>query len=186
MAKYFVHLKLPFDADMEEYSRFAVDPKVLGHSEKDASQVDHRVLEVLDSVGVGVSHAEAFYTPPQNGLNIHIDSSREGDLAKLNFCYGAHGSLMNWWELKDPSFKPIVRQTGIGTNYLYFPRELCRIVSSTRIGRPTIVNAGRPHSVINPTREGRWVTSLVLCDSMTRENLTIYEAQERLVAYASV
>lgn len=175
-----MHLKLPFEIDLREHAMFG-DPlsPSLGHVPRDMRVLGEDLLTLLKDREIEVSHCEAFHTPPRMSLPIHIDHDQMGDHVKLNFCYGAPGSKMMWWALKDPTKVPAYRISVIGTKYIYFNMKECRMLKQVEIGLPTLVNVGTPHSVINPTNEHRWVISTVLWDARNKCKLDMYEAHER-------
>jgi hypothetical protein len=175
-----MHLKLPFDPDVRELAVFEDAPSLqLGHVPRDATRLDPRLLELFSERDIGISHCEAFHTPPNRWLPIHIDHDRIGNMTKLNFCFGAKGSKMTWWAPRDPTKIPEYRISVIGTKYIYFDMKDCRIVGQTEIGQPTLVNVGQPHSVMNSTKEHRWVLSIVLWDKRNNTLLEMPEAHER-------
>jgi hypothetical protein len=162
MDPYFAHLRLPIDVDAENLARFDCDPDKLGITLVDNRKLPANLHAFLREHGIRVSHAEAFHTPPNSVLPIHIDGESADNHAKLNFVYGASGSEMAWWKLKDE--RAIIRPgtNAVGKNYVPIFKQDCNMVATTRIGLPTLVNVGTPHSVHNPTQERRWCLSLVL------------------------
>jgi hypothetical protein len=180
MNNWYMHLKLPFEVDLREHAMFG-DPlsKSLGHSPIDKTVLGEELLTLLADREIDISHSEAFHTPPKTQLPIHIDHDTIGNHVKMNFCYGAPGSKMIWWTLKDPTKVPAYRYSTIGTKYIGFSMSECRTVKQTEIGRPTLVNIGQPHSVINTTNEHRWVISVVLWDKRNSCRLEMPEAHER-------
>lgn len=161
MNKYFAHLDLPFTADLSTLLSMNLAANRLDHIHCDVAAVPGEVQELLQTLGIVVSHAEMFNTPPRTRLAIHVDGDHLSNITKLNWCFGAEGSVMNWFKLL-PNYEPPLMKTGIGTSYLLPDAKKCTLVASTKIGRPTLVNAGVPHSIINPTGERRVVISLVL------------------------
>lgn len=180
---YAANIKLPFDLDLRSAAIFSCPPNKLGHVVKDVSTIDHRLVKFLSDHQIKIGHAEAFYTPPRCPLPIHIDSDKISDLAKMNFVYGAKGSTMSWWALKNPGAPLPVKLTSIGTKYVLISPEDATLMHTVEIGRPTIVNVGRPHSINNSTPYMRWCLSLVMWGLDVNRNLTIDECVERLKAH---
>lgn len=145
------------------------------------SLIDSRVTSFLDSKGIGISHAEVFYTLPGKVIPIHVDTFAISNCCKLNFVYGATQSLMQWWKLKDSAAMPAVSVTPIGTEYLRFNKDDCDLVWQTTVGCPSLVNAGQPHSVLNCTDQTRKTLSLVLFDKKTQHLLKWDDAVEIFV-----
>lgn len=180
MSRFYTHLRLPFETNMRHLATFKTDLRALGHTIRDASRLDTRLVKFLADLDIKASHVEAFYTPPMAVLPIHVDHDKFSDLVKMNFCYGGAGSTMNWWEMKDPNYEPTVRLTGVGTKYIYIDKNDVNLVDSTSIGQPTLVNVGRPHSINNNTQSMRWVLSMVLWCTREKRDLTLAEATERM------
>ena len=63
------------------------------------TNIDKNLKNFLNSYNVGISFSEIFYTPPNSKMTIHNDS--DGVKTKLNWIFGANGSVMKWWKLKD-------------------------------------------------------------------------------------
>lgn len=162
MNPYSANLILPFELDLRASVERECDEDRLGHFSYDPQLLPNDLSNWFRSIGVWVSHAEVFHTPRMSRLPMHIDGGELSNIAKLNWCFGASGSVMNWFKLKDPNGVLESKKTGIGSNYLKPNEKDCRLVHSAKIGTPTLVNVGQIHSVINPTQERRWVLSCVL------------------------
>jgi len=128
----------------------------------DLGSLDPSLTAWLAQFRLTVSHAEVFYTLPGRSLPIHIDDDKFDDHCKMNFVYGAKGSLMQWWQKKDALAPLNRRKTAIGTTYVIFEPEECELIWCAEVGCPSLVNAGQPHSVLNCTAEPRTALSLVL------------------------
>jgi hypothetical protein len=137
--------------------------------------IDINLTTFLDSLNISVSHAEAFYTLPGKKIPIHVDTDIMDDHCKLNFVYGDSGSKMRWWAPKDET-QPIVQVTSIGTKYLMFSPDQCNLVWEAEVGCPSLVNAGRPHSVDNCTDSPRRTLSLVLYNKNKKQLLDWHDA----------
>jgi hypothetical protein len=159
--RYSRNIALPFSVDLLSLLP-EVNPNTLAHVNVSGVERETELLSWLTARGLMITHAEAFHTPPGGALAIHVDGPALNDIVKLNWQYGGKDSLMMWYRLKDP-LKPIPQLvTGIGTNYLKPQHSDCVMVHSAKIGKPTLVNVGRPHAIVNPGKERRWVVSLVL------------------------
>lgn len=131
--------------------------------------LDSNLINFLDNLNIVVIHPEIFYTPAGSGINIHVDGTAvdSNAICKLNWAYGAAGSYMTWWELKDSNRPLNQHTTAIGTQYLLFAYDDCKQVWKQQIGQPSLVNAGLPHNMHNPTNESRWCISYALGDKTT-------------------
>ena len=154
-------LKLDFEVNLDEL-------KKIRDGYKDVHQymifpypkwaVDERLNSLIESLGLYVSHQEVFYTPPHGKLPIHVDQYNFSNMTKLNWVIGGKGSHMVWWKPK-PGVPLRYYTTPIGTQYLMFEESEVDEVFRGEIGLGTFVNAGVPHSIDNPTDDGRWTLS---------------------------
>lgn len=177
-SRYYAHLSLPLNITLRHLATFRCDLTRLAHVSRSAQDVPKKLKHFLLDRGIALGHCEAFYTPPNSQLSIHIDRDRFSELCKLNFSYGAPESKMHWWKFTG-SIVPPVLTTGIGTQYIKFDKKNCELADTTSIGT-TLVNAGQPHSIENNTAGLRFTFSCVLHDSKTRAQLTLNEAADRL------
>jgi hypothetical protein len=147
--------------------------------------LDSNLVRFLDNLGIEITHSEIFYTPPRLGINIHVDGTTVdvNAICKLNWVFGAKGSFMTWWELKDPDTQLNQHRTPIGTPYLLFDQNDCEAVWRQEIHQPTLVNAGLPHNMHNPTEEARWCVSYALGDKDTKQLLRWDDAVIRFSNY---
>ena len=141
----------------------------------DKNEVDTQLIDFLDELNLSISHAEAFYTCPGRFTSIHVDGKQFDQHTKLNWVYGAPGSKMHWYKLKDNAAQQDY-ETVIGTKALYFNKEDCELVHSAEVGLPSLVNVGGPHNVENCTDEQRWCLSFVLWDNVHNNRLEWPEA----------
>ena len=149
------------------------------------TELDNNLVQFLDKLGIVILHPEIFYTPPQLGINIHVDGTvvDANAICKLNWVFGAPGSYMTWWKLKDPNTQLNRHKTQIGTEYLLFDQHDCEVVWQQEIHQPTLINAGIPHNMHNPTEEARWCVSYALGDKDTKQLLRWDDAVIRFSNY---
>lgn len=133
------------------------------------SELDHQFINLLASLGLVMSHGEMFYTPPNTQMPIHVDDGIYGtNRCKINWVFGADGSVMEWWRAKDETQPLNYQTTPIGTTYILFDTIECEKIHSAEIHGPTLVNSGVPHSVNNCTNQGRWCMSFNIAHATTR------------------
>ena len=156
---------------MENVSTFKVFK--LDSTDSTNSTIDN----FLKKYGIKVTFSEIFYTPPKTKMPIHNDSI--GVCTKLNWIFGADGSLMQWWKQKN-GYKPTSNVNAIGNQYLSYDELECDCVWQTQVGKPSLVNVGIPHSITNMTDEGRWCMSYVLYDIDKNQYLEWNGAVEKL------
>ena len=128
-------------------------------------------IDRVESGGLQVLRVELFYAPPglDYVMGIHTDSGM-GDRSKINWVFGGEGSLMHWYRVVNPKQKEQL-VTPVGSQYnLYEPDEI-KLMHSTTIQNPAIVQIGVPHNITNPGQE-RWCYSMVITDPATGSNAT--------------
>jgi hypothetical protein len=160
-----------------------VNDAVNGHFFNES--IDSTLEAFLDDLGIKILHAEIFYTPPGSVLKIHIDGGHEyiNRVCKLNWVVGAKGSYMCWFDTKDPVNSGLEQATKVETNYVLYSDEDSTEIWRQEVNFPSLVNAGIPHSVMNPTTEPRWCMSFALGDKETGESLFWEEAVLKLEKY---
>jgi len=127
------------------------------------TQLDKNLKEFLSKFDLIMSHAEIFYTPPKTQTFIHIDYKVYGtNRCKLNWIFGAPGSVMEWWKRNDEEAPVPYKTTKIGTRYIQFEYAECTKIYEAEVGMPSLVNSGVPHSVNNLTDQDRWCLSFNL------------------------
>ena len=144
-------------------------------------RVDENLKHFLKQFQIVISRAEVFHTPAKAKLPIHVDMEEFSNIVKLNWVIG--GGEMVWWKPKDNT---VLRHhtTPIGTKYLLFDESECNEVYRQKVGWPSLVNAGVPHSVDNHTDESRWCISHNIHCSITGEQLQWQDAIKRFAEVA--
>ena len=184
---YCINLNFDFDLNLGGLDIFtsqhvAIDqPKqvVIHHND-----YDEELRFVLNQFDLDVKHGEMFYSPPGYELPIHIDDKHQGrSHSKLNWVFGARGSVMQWWSIKN-GYQPEKKTTEIGTTYFLFDKQHCDLVGEAEVGQPSLVNVGIPHSIINNTNEGRWCISYMLREKNTTQNLQWEVAVQKFASLA--
>lgn len=131
-------------------------------SEYPIDRINQEMLDWIRSKDLDVTHAEIFHLSP-NGVDhlpIHIDGYKIDNHVKINYVYCDTPSTMNWFKIDDES-NIVKSKTPIGTDYMGAPEENCTLVHSAKIGQPSLVNVGVPHS-ISPVQSDRYCFSIVL------------------------
>lgn len=164
---HFLHVSFPFEIDLESEVRASAhrapnfNPRELIQFAFDINLLPAALQQWLQDRGLRATYTMGFYTPPHRALPPHLDTWFEDacDVVKLNWQYGAPTSRMFWYKPRPQSIALAYRNAGshIGTPYCQLDMRDLVLVESTRIGRPTVVNSGVPHSVINATDEQRYV-----------------------------
>ena len=174
MSKLFQELNIPFrpNYDLIESHRPLLSNAVTQHFPIPEDKRDQDLVKFLAEHGMFVKFSELFYTAPSTQRNIHIDGNRLNiDLFKMNWVYGADGSTMKWYEIKE-GYTPNLHPTLVGTYAYVFPEDKCNLLYETEIKNACIVQAGVPHTVFNNTTEGRWCVSYTISDVATGRIVT--------------
>lgn len=128
-------------------------------------------IKKIENHNMRVVRVELFYGPKEfpYTMGIHIDHAY-GDRAKINWIYGGEGSLMHWYRALAPHSKQVLA-TPVHSNYTLYEPDEVRLLHSTVVETPSIVQSGIPHNITNPGRE-RWCYSMVIEDNITKEQPT--------------
>lgn len=185
--KYFQPLTIPndwFDKDqvISSIGEFNKDNLHLWKRWNERPAIFNGTLNTwLDQVNCHVFFAELFYTPPGKNLIWHIDTEAPSNFIKINFVWGTDRHYMQWGELIHNQPIP-VELTMAGTKYLRFNESEIKVVESTTITVPTIVNIGVPHRVVNPSDNARWCLSVNIHNQFGNR-LTMDEAIKTFSGY---
>ena len=141
---------------------------------------DDTIVLWLDSIGLEVVRggAELFYTAPYKSMPIHADGTTQDNKVKLNFQFGGTGSEMRWYQRITNANESIV--PGQFGRYVSITDDNVTQVWSANIGKPSLINAGVLHRVVN-SFEPRWVISIPLWDISANQNL---QWEDALIKFA--
>jgi hypothetical protein len=147
--RYCKHLNLPFDFT-------PVEPDFAGkqHVRYDMS-LHPEFITWLASLGIEPGFAEVFKKTPTDieyPWALHVDGLELNDHVKINFVYGGGRGKMLWAKLK-PEFTHRNKVTVVNTAYLWAPMEECDILYSDSLLKPSIVNAGQLHTVVDVSED---------------------------------
>ena len=173
---YCKNLKVDFDIDTSQIDEIK---KTIGSPDSfkvfKAASIDNSVYDYLKKYKIKAAFSEIFYTPPHSKMPIHTDG--ELSKTKLNWIFGATGSVMQWWK---PLTTGTPKTNDIGYDYLSFTEEECHCIWTAQVGKPSLLNVGIPHSINNMTDEGRWCMSFVLYDTVKDQHLEWDDAVRKL------
>ena len=122
---------------------------------------------------------EIFYTPPAEGLFIHIDDTILGDIAKINWIFGGEGSEMHWYS---PITTGTVGSTRSETPYILYNKDEVQLEHSQSLTGPNLLQVGCPHNITNGDQE-RFCLSVVFFDKTLNRRPTMAEARETFKDY---
>jgi hypothetical protein len=141
------------------------------HINIDMKDINPYWIDLMQSHDVEVYRVELFYGPDNFPyvMGIHTDRSY-GDWGKINWVVGGAGCQMHWYKPLSANQKE-VKATAVHSNYNLFEPEEVKLIYSSVISSPSIVQVGLPHNVTNPGQE-RWCYSMVMRDLLTDDNVT--------------
>jgi hypothetical protein len=142
------------------------------------TEIDKNLSLFLEKLDLEICHAEVFHTPANGEIKIHSDTGR-ADItwSKINWVFGEPGHKTLWWQVKDPNKEIQMRPLHNGPDYIFYEEEDCFVVHEQEITDSWLINAGVPHSVINPTNQSRWTLSYTIFD---KKNNSILEYKNAL------
>lgn len=167
-----------FDIVEEKKQKDSINIINLYYTELDKNLVNPDLKTLLLDLNLHINPMELFYSPPEFHGKIHIDDYH-GDIVKLNWqVFGDH-SQMNW-------YRPTVDLKNGQDNFdlsvpkaiEYQPHEV-KLIDSTMIQTPTIVQVGTAHNSSNFEQE-RYVVSIVpvIIDNNVPRRISMNEALE--------
>lgn len=134
------------------------------------NQFPSLLLDFLEPFNLTIIHGEIFFLPPGSKHTIHVDGEHIDNHCKINWAIGGGESLMEWYRpLDEKAFIHLI--TDIGTKYLSFDSKYCEKVFESKIGNPSLINAGQPHTVQNCSNEDRWAITYVIGNIKTRKKV---------------
>lgn len=163
MKKYSADLNIGMEwilRDREYLEKKDIKEKFAEHWYVPREDLSSEFLDWLDQNQLDIYYSELFYCSAGGNIFLHVDEIEPANVCKLNWVYDNGKTWMNWYELK-PGEKISKRDNTIGGIYYDCDRSACELVERSRIGKPTLVNAGVLHDVINPTDHPRWCLSIV-------------------------
>lgn len=173
-------LNIPVDPEIDLFKCDDYETLLYRHITVSPDDVNPKLVEWFENIGIKFYLFEAFYTPPYGGkIPVHTDTTEICNVAKINWTYGAPGSKLIWWKAKDEKYIDKF-YTEFGNEYLTAKQKHCKKVFEAEIKKPSLVNIGQFHSTYNPTDEGRWTLSLPLVTLDDTRRLTWDEAVELL------
>jgi hypothetical protein len=184
--RFCMHLSLGFDPTMHPaFDPFLRDRSLRSswHCSIPPDHMDPRITVFLSGINAWSPHAEVFYSLPGLRRPIHTDGGPISDLCKINWVYGGSGSLMRWWDPKDPTKAPKEGRTIVGSRYCSYDDDDCELAWESTVGFPSLVQVGIPHDMVNSSDEPRWCVSYVVSDATTREPIPWDRAVERFSGF---
>lgn len=181
--RYHKYLDIPVDPGIDLFSRTDYDPLYHCHIKIDREELNPELIEWFDQFDVQLVWFEAFYTPPYGGkIPIHTDTSTFCDVVKVNWTFGAPGTKLIWWNIKDEK-NLINYETEFGTKCFMAEEKHCKHMYEVEVNKPSLVNVGRLHSTWNPTEQGRWTLSLPIIEKYSPDRVVWDDAVRKFDGY---
>ena len=147
--------------------------------------INPKLVNFLSQYGLQAKWLEVHMRTPGYICKIHTDTfTSKGEYVKINWVYGGRNSYMSWYSPKN-SKSGTSRLTDIEkTEFVeYQPYEVDLIATYPTHNKPYIVQAGVPHTVINP-KETRYCLCCVL-QTTSGGKPTMNEVKNLLINYIS-
>ena len=158
------------------------------------------VKNFLDKFGLFFDNPLYFWTKANDKLHMHVDNNKEfsyydgtNDLkdffdnhVKINFTWGSSDSKMQWWHCDEKDIKISDKKDKNGDVWVtpFANEEDCNLVFEETISRPSLVNGGTLHSVINPSKtKNRLTQSFNIVSKSNFESIKFNEACEIFKEY---
>jgi len=122
----------------------------------DKSYISPDYVDLVNSLGLSLTHAEVFYSKPNIYYPIHQDQHTMTDFPKINFITGGVDSEMHWYK---PKLHGKALFTTVQTKYLKYEPNEVELIHSTKLPPISLVQAAVPHNVT--TNKVRWCVSTV-------------------------
>lgn len=172
------NLKTPFELpynDQEWIDNLPVPPAGKNFMLADFAKeykTNKELLSWIESKGVDIPFWDTFISTPDFTMHIHNDNNAGIDnMTKLNWVYEDGYSEMVWYKEKENAKHTIYQNNGMDDYALSWNPSDVEQVYSAVIGKPSLVNAGQPHNIINVSSKKRICLSFFLIEKETGKPL---------------
>jgi hypothetical protein len=164
MIKYCADLDLPislFKSTLEpiEFLKLS-NPTSARHYKISNELLSDAVVTFFADHRLTINFIEVFYRPAGVNSSIHIDTQEPGDYVKLNWVFGGEGSTMCWYSIKE-NCQGAPQKTSISTYAIHYAKDDVTLLHSQKVGQPTLVQVGIPHSINNNNLTERFCVSII-------------------------
>jgi len=164
MTKYCADLELPIPLfkstiDIIEFLKIN-NPTSARHFIINNELLNDDIVNFFTSNGLDIKFVEVFYRPVGVNSYIHIDTQKPGDYVKLNWVFGGEGSTMCWYAIKENCLGSS-HKTSISTYAIHYSSDDVTLLHSQKVGQPTLVQVGIPHSINNNNLTERFCVSII-------------------------
>jgi hypothetical protein len=147
------------------------------HFQVDRDLLSNEVRQFFNDHEQNIFLCEVFYRLPGGKGRIHIDTGNGGDYSKINWVFGGGESYMHWYTPKDGYQNKEQLISPIATSFVSYEPSEVNLMYSAQLSKPSIVQVGVPHNVINGDQE-RFAVCMVFFDRRTRLRPTLTEARD--------
>lgn len=141
----------------------------------DIKYISNELKDQLNDLGAEISGSVIFRKLPGYSNPLHTDvviknNSWEICHCAVNWDLTGNDSIMEWYTTSEKEFWPEPEKTNLsyrlsGIHYGYLGNrntstETMKLIDSTRIVNPTLVNTGVPHQIRNLDNRDRWSLSI--------------------------
>jgi hypothetical protein len=123
---------------------------------------DQQAHDWAESLGCEIVNAEVFYTKTKGILPWHVDMNPPGPVSKINFVWGSKDHAMEFSEIKNPDAPKPTYFTKVNSNYISYTDSEITDITSFTLDRPSLINVGKPHRIVNNSDVGRWCLCMIL------------------------
>ena len=134
------------------------------------------IIKFFNKFELTIRIVEIFYRPAGANSRIHIDTEKPGDFVKLNWVYGGKGSVMSWYAPNE-NYTGVMDSTPVESYATYYKQHQVILLHSQKVGQPSLVQVGIPHSIDNNLTE-RFCVSVVFEYNDTKERPMFSQAYE--------
>lgn len=140
--------------------------------------INPKLIEFFNSRGLSLNIAALHIRGPGKLGSIHVDGkTADSDKTKINWSFNDQHS-MNWYRVKqdviDPSLKMFTQKDRA---YLQYDPEEVELIHSQKVGFPSLIQVGIPHSISNLTSTRKCI-SILLRDKKTQSHIPMQTAKK--------
>jgi hypothetical protein len=163
---YYKHLKIDIPPVLDMSVLTQLPDK--GHVPVPMEYINKELTDFMGHRGIYIKNADVFCSPPGFELGIHVDGIVLSNNVATNWEYcDEFGAVMQWWKPKstenkivDPSKENAAYGVSTTPYALAWHKDEVDFLDECDIRKPTLVNIGVPHSMINRTHSYRKALSI--------------------------
>lgn len=140
--------------------------------------INPELVEFFDVNGLALNIAALHVRSPTNLGSIHVDGKVANcDKTKINWSFNDQ-HLMNWYSVKEHALgKSPELRTQKDRAYLYYNPSEVELIHSQKVGFPSLIQVGIPHSISNLIATRKCI-SILLYDKQTQKTVPMAKAKD--------